>query len=154
VTNLPSKQKLIELLADRSRMHDAFRLAETAFSEGKAEGSSEELNAFDIAHGEVLDWLNDTDHLDELLGFLRAVETHHELCDTRDVNAEGIRKPCNCKGRTVETTAEPTPCEHLRSELLADKTKDGEPLFQMRKCLDCTLIFRVRSSLKTGAEHG
>jgi hypothetical protein len=54
----------------------------------------------------------------------------------------------------VETTAEPTPCEHLRSELLADKTKDGEPLFQMRKCLDCTLIFRVRSSLKTGAEHG
>lgn len=51
----------------------------------------------------------------------------------------------------AETAAEPSPCEHLRSELLAEKTKDGEPLFQMRKCLDCGKGFRVRSSLKAGA---
>jgi hypothetical protein len=51
-----------------------------------------------------------------------------------------------------ETAAEPSPCEHLRSELLAEKTKDGEPLFQMRKCLDCGKGFRVRSSLKAGGD--
>lgn len=45
---------------------------------------------------------------------------------------------------------EAQPCEHLRSELLAEKTRDGDPLFQMRKCLDCEKIFRVRSSLTRG----
>lgn len=52
----------------------------------------------------------------------------------------------------VEPAADPKPCEHLRSELLAEKTRDGDPLFQMRKCLDCTLIFRVRSSLNRRGE--
>lgn len=33
-------------------------------------------------------------------------DRHHELCDVRDVNAEGIRKPCNCKGRAVETSGD------------------------------------------------
>lgn len=41
----------------------------------------------------------------------------------------------------------PKPCEHLRSELLAEKQKYGEPLFQMRKCLDCEKTFRVRTSV-------
>jgi hypothetical protein len=45
--------------------------------------------------------------------------------------------------------AEPEKCEHLRSELLAEKRTNGEPLFEMRKCLDCTKIFRARRTLKT-----
>jgi hypothetical protein len=53
---------------------------------------------------------------------------------------------------TVKAPTELKPCEHLRSELLAEKQKDGEPLFEMRKCLDCTKVFRVRSSLKTAAQ--
>mgnify|MGYP001579308551 CR=1 FL=1 len=44
-----------------------------------------------------------------------------------------------------EPPSEPKPCEHLRSELLAEKQTNGEPLFQMRKCLDCKLQFRVRT---------
>lgn len=46
-----------------------------------------------------------------------------------------------------EPSAEPSPCEHLRSELLGAKVTDGYPIFEMRKCLDCEQIFRVRSSL-------
>lgn len=45
----------------------------------------------------------------------------------------------------AEPPAEPKPCEHLRSKLLAEK--DSERPFQMRECLDCEKIFRVRSSL-------
>jgi hypothetical protein len=41
--------------------------------------------------------------------------------------------------------APPAECEHLRSDLLAEKQTDGQPLFQMRKCLDCDKTFRVRS---------
>lgn len=51
----------------------------------------------------------------------------------------------------VKDATEPKQCVHRRSELLGEKQKDGEPLFQMRKCLDCRLIFRVRSSLKSSA---
>lgn len=58
---------------------------------------------------------------------------------------------------TLETSQPPKhqqgPCEHLRSELLAEKRTAGEALFQMRKCLDCEKIFRVRSSLKSEAPH-
>jgi|AGTN01.3.fsa_nt_gi hypothetical protein len=46
---------------------------------------------------------------------------------------------------------EPKPCGHLRSEVLAEKQKGGEPLFQMHRCLDCRVIFRVKSSLKAEA---
>lgn len=52
----------------------------------------------------------------------------------------------------ADVPAEPKPCEHLRSELLAEKTKDGEPLFQMRKCLDCEKTFRVRTSVSAPAD--
>jgi hypothetical protein len=52
----------------------------------------------------------------------------------------------------LKADAEPEQCEHLRSELLAEKRADGEPLFEMRKCIDCTKIFRVRRSLKTNPE--
>jgi len=88
------------------------------------------------------------DALDELEK--RAVETpsHHVCC--------GGQLQCRACGWLEPPTpskapAEPKDCEHLRSELLAEKRKDGEPLFEMRKCLDCTKIFRVRSSLKTPA---
>jgi hypothetical protein len=47
---------------------------------------------------------------------------------------------------------DPSPCEHLRSELLAEKQTAGVPLFQMRKCLDCGKAFRVRSSVEHTAE--
>jgi hypothetical protein len=57
-----------------------------------------------------------------------------------------------CGSNAQKVPAEPKPCEHLRSELLAEKKREGETLFEMRKCLDCTKIFRVRSSLKTGEE--
>lgn len=40
---------------------------------------------------------------DAVLGIRR--QLHHELCDVLDLNAEGIRKPCNCRGRTDETPA-------------------------------------------------
>jgi hypothetical protein len=62
---------------------------------------------------------------------------------------QGISRALETEIRPVETATEPKPCEHVRSELLAEKHAAGEPLFQMRKCLDCTLIFRVRSSLKS-----
>ena len=39
------------------------------------------------------------------------------------------------------------PCEHLRSEFLAEKQSGDDLIFQMRKCLDCTKIFLVRSSV-------
>ena len=67
---MKSKQQLIDMLTERARKHDAFRLAETAFREGRADGYSDEMHAFDVAHGEVVDLLSDTDNLDELLGFL------------------------------------------------------------------------------------
>lgn len=51
-----------------------------------------------------------------------------------------------------ELVAEPSPCEHLRSELLAEKNREGQPLFEMHKCLDCKVIFRVRSSVKSEPE--
>ena len=70
---MTSKQQLIDMLTERSRLHDDFRCAETAYSEGRADGYSAEMNAFDVAHDEVEDWLHD--NLDELLGFLRADET-------------------------------------------------------------------------------
>lgn len=70
---ISSKQKLIDMLTERSRKHDAFRLAETAFAACRADGYGEEMNAYDVAHGAVLDWLGD--NLDELLGFLRGDET-------------------------------------------------------------------------------
>ncbi len=42
-------------------------------------------------------------------------------------------------------------CEHLRSERLGTKSSlDGQPLFEMRKCLDCTKIFRKRLTVKSG----
>jgi len=69
--NNTSKDNLLRLLEDRERAHDAFRLAETAVAEGRAESYSAEMSAFDIAHGEVLDWLNDTDHLSDLRTRLR-----------------------------------------------------------------------------------
>ena len=46
--------------------------------------------------------------------------------------------------------SEAEPCEHLRSELLAEK-QSAEPPFEMRKCLDCKQIFRVRLTVRTGA---
>lgn len=76
-----SKQQLIDMLTERSRKHDAFRLAETACTEGRADGYSEQMNAYDIAHGEVLDWMGDADNLNELLGFLRAHETKAPQCE-------------------------------------------------------------------------
>jgi hypothetical protein len=49
--------------------------------------------------------------------------------------------------------SEGKPCGHARSELLAEKlTASLAPVFEMRKCLDCTKIFRVQSSPKTGAD--
>jgi hypothetical protein len=61
-------------------------------------------------------------------------------------------------GPAPETPAPPEPglktCDHPESELLAEKQVAGEPLFQMRKCLDCNQIFRVRSSLKSATEPG
>jgi len=33
---------------------------------------------------------------------------HHELCDTNDLNAEGIVKPCNCISRVFETWRDKT----------------------------------------------
>lgn len=51
-----------------------------------------------------------------------------------------------------EPSEEPKECEHLRSELLAEKHVEGQPLFQMRKCLDCSKTFRVRTSLKSRGE--
>lgn len=47
---------------------------------------------------------------------------------------------------TQKTNGEPVECEHLRSDLLAAKRKHGEPLFEMRKCLDCHKTFRVRKN--------
>jgi hypothetical protein len=78
---------------------------------------------------------------------LMAMDEHRLMNVAARQTAESILagKPAH-----PETAAEPSPCEHLRSELLAEKTKDGEPLFQMRKCLDCGKGFRVRSSLKAG----
>lgn len=59
----------------------------------------------------------------------RLLRIHTETCDV-------------CR---TEKASEPLPCEHLRSERLATKSSpDGEPLFEMRKCLDCMKIFRVR----------
>jgi hypothetical protein len=67
--------------------------------------------------------------------------------------AESFHKALARSPRRVdETPAEPSPCEHLRSELLAEKRDSGEPIFEMRKCLDCTKIFRVRSSLKANGD--
>ena len=74
----PAIQELRQLLEDRERKHDAFRVAETAVDEGRAERYSAEMSAFDAAHGEVLDWMNNTDHLSELLCWAR---THgDEMC--------------------------------------------------------------------------
>jgi hypothetical protein len=68
-----------------------------------------------------------------------------------DVNmtpaVEGIERALGCFRPAHDVPVEPKPCEHLRSELLAEKACDGEPLFQMRKCLDCSKTFRVRTSL-------
>lgn len=61
---------------------------------------------------------------------------------------------CPLEKRAVDVPAEPKPCEHLRSDLLAEKQKDGEPLFQMRKCLDCEKTFRVRTSVTRTTERG
>lgn len=59
----------------------------------------------------------------------RLLRIHTETCDV-------------CR---TEKASEPLPCEHLRSERLGTKSShDGEPLFEMRKCLDCMKIFRVR----------
>lgn len=58
-------KQLLDLLEDRERKHDAFRLAEQRGGE-----YYEELSAFDAAHGEVVDWVND--HPVELLEYLRA----------------------------------------------------------------------------------
>lgn len=63
--------ELLRLLEDRERKHDEFKLAETAVHEGRASSYSHEMNAFDIAHGTVLDWLSDTDNLSALLQFMR-----------------------------------------------------------------------------------
>lgn len=50
-----------------------------------------------------------------------------------------------CDVCLTEKVSEPLPCEHLRSERLGTKSSpDGDPLFEMRRCLDCTKIFRVR----------
>jgi hypothetical protein len=68
---LSSNDHLLHLLEDRERKHDAFRLAETEVNEGRAESYSAEMSAFDVAHGEALDWLNDTDHLSDLLSLVR-----------------------------------------------------------------------------------
>lgn len=68
-------KELLDRLEDREQRNDAFRLAETAFCEGRSESYSEEMSAFDMAHGEVLDWLSEPDHLAELLEFLRAHPT-------------------------------------------------------------------------------
>lgn len=57
--------ELLNLLEDRERKHDAFRLAEQGGQ------YAVELTAFDRAHAEVIDWV--TDHADELLPLLRAV---------------------------------------------------------------------------------
>lgn len=69
---------LLKLLEARECKHDAFRLAETAFSERRADSYSSEMSEFDMAHGEVLDWLSEPDHLAELLAFLRAHPTSAE----------------------------------------------------------------------------
>jgi hypothetical protein len=43
----------------------------------------------------------------------------------------------------LEERCAPEPCDHPRSELLTYKrTEEGG--FEMRKCLECTKIFRVR----------
>jgi len=56
---------------------------------------------------------------------------------------------CQLCGVTVKSEAEP--CEHLRSELLAEK-QSAEPPFEMRKCLDCTKIFRKRLAKRTNEQ--
>jgi len=78
-----SDEQLRGLLEDRERKHDAFRLAETAVDEGRAESYSREMSAFDAAHGAVVDWLNDTDHLSDLLILMRGCvhETSASLPD-------------------------------------------------------------------------
>jgi hypothetical protein len=67
--------ELLRLLEDRERKHDEFRLAETAVHEDRASSYSSEMNAFDIAHGTVLDWLSEPEHLAALLEYLRASPT-------------------------------------------------------------------------------
>lgn len=61
--------------------------------------------------------------------------------------ARGAAELLLVAGLPDDVQAEPKPCEHLRSELLAEKRKDGEPVFEMRKCLDCEKAFRVRRSV-------
>lgn len=76
-----------------------------------------------------------------------APETTAAICGD-SINLNGVdwvcRKPADHRDH------ERQPCEHLRSELLAEKRTEGRPLFEMRKCLDCTKIFRVRLSVKAG----
>ena len=67
--------ELLKLLEVRERKHDAFRLAETAVHENRAASYSSEMNAFDVAHGTVLDWLSEPEHLAALLEHLRAHPT-------------------------------------------------------------------------------
>lgn len=50
------------------------------------------------------------------------------------------------EGHRLRWPSEPVECEHLRSELLAVSMPHQEP-FEMRKCLDCTKIFRVRKTV-------
>jgi hypothetical protein len=50
-------------------------------------------------------------------------------------------------GGSPGDVSEPQECEHLRSELLAEKRDAGQPVFEMRKCLGCGKTFRVRTSV-------
>jgi hypothetical protein len=73
--------ELIELLEARERKHDAFRLAETAHHECRADSYYEELGQYDAAHGTVQDWLNDSDHLTALARYLRATQVSPETAE-------------------------------------------------------------------------
>src|SRR5579859_1520317 len=123
-----SKQKLIDLLADRARKHDALRLAETAFHEGRAEGYQAEVSAFDIAHGEALDWL--ADNLDELLAALRADETTAEQPSLPDISGQSPAAFLTSQGQFEEVDEDdggyPPQVEMWYREELANTPDDSD----------------------------
>lgn len=79
-------------------------------------------------------------------------------CDYQSVKA-GAEGPhcqtcqCGAPSSAVEPTPrlDPKPCNHPRSELLAAKGGEGGA-FEMRKCLECAKIFRVRLSVKASGD--
>ena len=93
---------LLDLLEQRERTRNEFRLAETAHHETRADGYWQEQGVYESAHAEVQDWLNDSDHLAALLDYLRAHRTGNMVmpetgvtgrarADELDTSAAGIR---------------------------------------------------------------